>query len=65
VKVFHVIGPEYASFFGMLDFEVEKYRRLGRADIVNWYEAATTTLPPIEVLDLRVMKIVRSLEAME
>jgi hypothetical protein len=38
MKVFHVIGPEYASHFGMLDFEIEKYRRLGRADIVAWYE---------------------------
>ena len=38
MKVFHVIGPEYASCFGMLDFEIEKYRRLGRADIVAWYE---------------------------
>jgi hypothetical protein len=39
MKVFHVIGPAYAEAFGMLDFEIEKYRRLGRHDIVTWYES--------------------------
>ena len=39
MKVFHVIGPAYADAFGMLDFEIEKYRRLGRSDIVAWYES--------------------------
>lgn len=38
MKVFHVIGPHYAAAFGMLDFEIEKYRRLGRKEIVEWYE---------------------------
>lgn len=38
MKVFHVIGPRYAAAFGMLDFEIEKYRRLGRREIVTWYE---------------------------
>jgi hypothetical protein len=38
MKVFHVIGPAYAAAFGMLEFEIEKYRRLGRDDIVAWYE---------------------------
>jgi hypothetical protein len=38
MKVFHVIGPEYASLFGMHAFEIEKYRSLGRHDIVKWYE---------------------------
>jgi hypothetical protein len=38
MKVFHVIGPEYAAAFGMLEFEIEKYRRLNRLDIVAWYE---------------------------
>ena len=38
MKVFHVVGPEYAHRFGMLDFEIEKYRRLGRSEIVAWYE---------------------------
>jgi len=39
MKVFHVIGPEYAAAFGMLSFEIEKYRRLNRLDIVAWYES--------------------------
>jgi hypothetical protein len=38
MKVFHVIGPEYATAFGMLTFEIEKYRRINRFDIVAWYE---------------------------
>jgi hypothetical protein len=39
MKVFHVIGPEYAAAFSMLAFEIEKYRRLNRGDIVAWYES--------------------------
>ncbi|MBS0445362.1 MAG: hypothetical protein JSR59_05355 [Proteobacteria bacterium] len=38
MQVFHVIGPAYADAFGMLDFEIAKYRRLGRHDIAAWYE---------------------------
>lgn len=44
MKVFHVIGPQYAEAFGMLDFEIDKYRRVGRADIVAWYEGWRDTL---------------------
>ena len=61
-KVFHVIGPEYASFFGMLDFEIAKYQRLGRTDIVNWYESAKATLPAKEELEPRVEKILAALD---
>jgi hypothetical protein len=43
MKVFHAIGPAYASLFGMLDFEIEKYRALGRTDIVNWYSTTPST----------------------
>jgi hypothetical protein len=50
MRVFHVIGPEYASLFGMLDAEVAKYRRLRRADIVSWYVGARDRLPPAEEL---------------
>jgi hypothetical protein len=39
MQVFHVIGPAYADAFGMLDFEIEKYRNLGRQEIVAWYES--------------------------
>jgi hypothetical protein len=61
-KVFHVIGPQYVSYFGMLDFEIEKYRRLGRQEIVNWYEGARVTLPPPEELNARVKNILATLE---
>ncbi len=53
-KVFHVIGPQYASYFDMLAFEIEKYRRLGRLDIVDWYETARGTIPDREELQQRV-----------
>lgn len=39
MKVFHVVGPAYAEAFGMLAFEIGKYQRLGRRDIVVWYES--------------------------
>lgn len=60
-KVFHVIGPQYASYFNMLDFEIEKYRRLGRGDIVDWYESAKPTLPKKEELEQRVRGILATL----
>lgn len=62
-KVFHVIGPQYVSYFGMLDFEIEKYRKLGRPEIVSWYESAKQTLPPQEELSSRVKKILANLNA--
>jgi hypothetical protein len=62
MKVFHVIGPFYARAFGMLQFEIEKYQRLGRDDIVAWYklESAETNSSE-EILD-RVRSIITSLE---
>src|SRR5262249_37939831 len=39
MQVFHVIGPAYTEAFGMLNFEIEKYRGLGRREIVDWYES--------------------------
>lgn len=61
-KVFHVIGPEYASAFDMLDFEVRKYRDLGRQDIVDWYEGALPELPAKRELAGRIRGIRRHLE---
>jgi hypothetical protein len=63
MKVFHVIGPQYAALFGMLEFELEKYRRLGRSEIVDWYSGARTSLPPAERLEEQFAGIARSLEA--
>lgn len=61
LKVFHVIGPQYASHFGMLNFEIHKYRVLQRFEIVAWYEEAKNTLPPMAELHKRVEKIRRHL----
>jgi hypothetical protein len=60
MKVFHAIGPAYASCFGMLAFEIAKYRRLGRADIVRWYESEA--LPPLDELGRRVAALTRALD---
>jgi hypothetical protein len=57
LKVFHVIGPAYASHFGMLDFELAKYASIGRPDVVNWYQAERPRLPPPQELALRVQQI--------
>jgi hypothetical protein len=61
MKVFHAVGPAYASLFGMLDFEVAKYRRLGRSEIVHWYQ--TERRPSRRALATRFRKIVSSLDA--
>jgi hypothetical protein len=61
-KVFHVIGPQYAFYFGMLDFEIEKYRRLGRADLADWYENAKATLPSRAELGRRIAGILAALD---
>ncbi|WPB55016.1 hypothetical protein [Xylophilus sp. GOD-11R] len=63
MRVFHVIGPAYAQAFGMLDFEIAKYRRLGRADIVDWYERERAGLPPADALTERVALIHSALSA--
>ena len=56
-KVFHVIGPAYASCFGALDFEIAKYARLGRREIVAWYEEAREHPIHHEILQARVEQI--------
>jgi len=61
-KVFHVIGPQYAAYFGMLEAEIEKYRRLGRTEIVEWYERARNTLPDRDTMTCRVNDILAALE---
>jgi len=45
----------------MLDFEIEKYRRLGRMDIEEWYETARSSLPSKEELEPRVSGILAAL----
>jgi hypothetical protein len=63
MKVFHVIGPHYASYFGMLDSEIEKYRGLGRREIVDWYERDKPNLASQEELGRRVAGIRQQLTA--
>jgi hypothetical protein len=62
MRVFHVIGPAYASFFGMLEFEICKYRRLGRNEIVAWYCDAKSNLPPRTELETRLDHIAQVLD---
>jgi hypothetical protein len=62
MKVFHVIGPAYADAFGMLGFEIEKYRRLGRTDIVAWYESNRNATTSGEALGGRIEAIRAALD---
>jgi hypothetical protein len=62
-KVFHVIGPAYADAFGMLDFEIAKYRSLGRLDIVAWYEQYRAEPVSTELLTDRIGSIRAALDA--
>jgi hypothetical protein len=61
MRVFHVVGPAYTDAFGMLDFEIQKYRRLGRVDLVDWYEGYRAEPLPREELAWRVDDIRASL----
>jgi len=63
IKVFHVIGPQYASHFGMLDFEIGKYAAVGRQELVRWYEEERPKLRPAGELARRVEQIQASLSA--
>jgi hypothetical protein len=56
-KVFHVIGPAYASYFDALDFEIAKYARLGRREIVAWYEASREQPADLGMLQAKVQQI--------
>jgi hypothetical protein len=57
MKVFHVTGPFYTSYFGMLDSEIAKYQSIGRLDMVNWYCADRRNVPPAHELAERVRRI--------
>jgi hypothetical protein len=54
IRVFHVIGPAYASYFGTLESEIAKYSALGRQEMVNWYIHERQTIPSEEELCQRV-----------
>ena len=57
-----MIGPEYAAAFGMLPFEIEKYRQLNRVDIVVWYESYAGNNASAENSVRRIAAIRASLE---
>lgn len=63
MRVFHVIGPAYADAFGMLPFEIAKYRALGRLDIVAWYEGHRGSPSPAGVMAARIEAIRAALDA--
>lgn len=63
MKVFHVIGPAYASAFDMLDFEIEKYRGLNRPDIESWYRSYAAGDHPAETVAGRIDVIRASLDS--
>jgi hypothetical protein len=63
MKVFHVIGPEYAAAFGMLAFEIEKYRGLNRPDIEAWYRTYSADSVSTEMVAQRIAAIRASLES--
>jgi len=62
MKVFHVIGPAYAAAFGMLSFEIEKYRELNRPDIEAWYRTYSADNLPTQTLARRIAAIRASLD---
>ena len=60
-KVFHVTETHYVSYFNVIDFEIEKYRRVGRDDMVKHYEKRRSTVAPREVLEAHVKQIEKEL----
>jgi len=57
MKVFHACGPIYAHAFGLLDFEIEKFRNVGNKVMADAYESVKGKLPEVQVLEDRVMLI--------
>jgi hypothetical protein len=62
IKVFHVTGPQYASYFGMLEFEIAKYAGLGLQALVECYK--TQAVPSREELARRLDGIRASFECL-
>jgi hypothetical protein len=66
IKVFHVTDPQYASFFGMLEFEIAKYAELGSQALVECYktQGVPSGVPSREELAQRVDRIRTSFECL-
>lgn len=56
VKMFHLHGPVYHKYFGWLDFEIEKLKRVGCPGIADVYKNHSN-FPSKEVLDENLRKI--------
>jgi hypothetical protein len=56
-KVFHVVGAHYMTYFNAADFELQKYRALGRDDLVQHFEKWRGRTAPLEILEERVKQI--------
>lgn len=57
IKMFHVAGPVYSSYYGMLDFEIEKYKTVNNLEVVKWYEGARGSIPSSGILEGRIKGI--------
>lgn len=58
MKIFHVIGAHYHSAFeGAVDFELSKYRSLGKENLVSRILEQTKTLPPLEYVQRKILAI--------
>jgi len=63
IKIFHVYGAIYASAYGMLDFEFEKFRNVGLHGIADGFARWRDRLPPKENILERIEAIKRALSA--
>lgn len=61
-KVLHAVGPFYASLFGVLDMEIEKYKSVGRPELANMYENAKASLPPMAEIDAAKQEAFKALD---
>jgi hypothetical protein len=57
IKVFHATGAAYASYFGMLDWEIAKYSTLGLPQLSRLYMDQRRELPAPEFIASRVNHI--------
>lgn len=54
MRIFHLAGAVYHSLFpGMVEFEIEKYKRVGHRQMVQVYETEMASLPPKRDLEQR------------
>lgn len=60
MKMFHVSGPYYHAAFGMLDFEIEKYRAVGHPEIAKGLEEWKDKLPSKQIMEDKVCGVVEA-----